>query len=507
MPDLPAATAAAKEAAAAAPDAPQPHYILGLIAKSENQADVADAEFGKVLAFDNTDLGARVNLAQLAMQKREYDRALELLRPAVAAEPYHVTALYNLGVALTRAGKTEEGQQTIAKFQALREAGYGTAFSNNYLEQGRYAEAVASTGAESALVDASAAPVTFSIGPLVGAAEPGGGAALVDLDRRRRPRSGRRPRPPWHLPERRRHLPRRVGGARCRVAGDAAGPDHRGGRRLRQRRAVDLFVLGTGRHALLHQRADGTFEDTTAAAGIPATAGVHGAVAFVDADHDGDLDLVLAGATPVLLRNNGNGTFTDVSAASKIAAAAGVAAGLVPTDFDNRRDVDLLVARASGAPVLLKNLRDGSFADVSADVGLAAIAGAARVTAVAAGDVNKDGFTDFFFARADTPGMLAASTGRGTFAVADVAGTEGVTAAQFVDLDNDGLLDLAAVTAAGPIQLRGLGVRASGGQAVPAWGRATPLLAPATQPGRFRRSAARPGWRRPTSTATATPIS
>ncbi len=182
VPDLPAAAAAAKEAAAAVPDAPQPHYILGLIAKSENQADVADAEFGKVLASDDTDLGARVNLAQLAMQKREYDRALELLRPAVAAEPYHVTALYNLGVALTRAGKTEEGQQTIAKFQALREAGYGTAFSNNYLEQGRYAEAIASTGAESALVDASAAPVTFSIGPLVGAAEPGGGAALVDLD-------------------------------------------------------------------------------------------------------------------------------------------------------------------------------------------------------------------------------------------------------------------------------------------------------------------------------------
>ena len=41
VPDLPAATEAAKAAAAAAPDAPQPQYILGLIAKSENDVDAA----------------------------------------------------------------------------------------------------------------------------------------------------------------------------------------------------------------------------------------------------------------------------------------------------------------------------------------------------------------------------------------------------------------------------------------------------------------------------------
>src|SRR5574339_117736 len=163
----PAASEAAKAAAAVAPDAPQPQYILGLIAKSENDVEGAQAAFQRVLTIDPTDLGARVNLAQLHMQKREYDAAIELLRPAVAAEPYHVTALYNLGVALTRAGRTEEGQKTIAKFQALREAGYGTAFSNNYLEQGRYAEAVASTGDEEATAGAVAA-VPFVSGGAMG---------------------------------------------------------------------------------------------------------------------------------------------------------------------------------------------------------------------------------------------------------------------------------------------------------------------------------------------------
>ena len=470
VPDLPAATAAAKEAIAAAADAPQPHYILGLIAKSENQPDVAEAEFSKVLAIDGTDLGARVNLAQLQMQKRAYDRALELLRPAVAAEPYHVTALYNLGVALTRAGKAEEGQQTIAKFQALREAGYGTAFSNNYLEQGRYAEAVPSTGDEDAPA-ARPSSVPFSIAPsLGGAGVPMAGAALVDLDQDGdldlvdagaslrildndggffRDVSAAKGLPALTLPT-----------PLVAVVGGDYDNDER----------TDLFVLGAKQHALLHQRGDGTFENTTTAAGIPASAGSPAAVAFVDADHDGDLDLVVGGSAPVLLRNNGNGTFADVTAASGIAKAALRPIAVVPTDVDNRRDVDLLIARDSGAPALFKNLRDGTFADVSAEVGLAELGNAkVRITAVAAGDVNKDGFTDFFFARAGAPSVLAASDGRGRFAVSPIDGLDGATAAQFIDLDNDGRLDLVAVAAGGLLQVRNGGSRGSGAARLPAW--------------------------------------
>jgi Tfp pilus assembly protein PilF len=483
VPDPPAASEAAKAAAAVAPDAPQPQYILGLIAKSENDVEGAQAAFQRVLTIDPTDLGARVNLAQLHMQKREYDAAIELLRPAVAAEPYHVTALYNLGVALTRAGKTEEGQKTIAKFQALREAGYGTAFSNNYLEQGRYAEAVASTGAEAPLVDASAPPVKFAVGDALpgGIEEP---ITLADVDADGDlDVVGASPRPMILLND----------GGSFRDASAARGlaalPVTKGlvavvaGDYDNDER-MDLFVVGATRHLLLHQRADGRFEDVTGAAGIPAPKGPHGAAAFVDADHDGDLDLVLAagpgagGAGNVLLRNNGNGTFADMSAASKLADVTGPAIGLVPTDFDNRRDVDLLVVRSGGPPALMKNLRDGTFTDVAADAGLAA-AGGDLVSAVAAGDVNKDGFTDFFFARQG--GVLAASNGKGGFTLSEIPGLSSVTAAQFADLDNDGLLDLVAATAQGVVQVRGLGVREAGGQRTNVWADPARLL-PAPDP-------------------------
>ena len=65
----------------------------------------------------------------------------------------------------------------------------------------------------------------------------------------------------------------------------------------------------------------------------------------------------------------------------------------------------------------------------------------------AAADVNKDGYVDMFFARAAarrrTGHERRARALRGQ--PADAA-TAGARAAQFVDYDNDGLLDLVAVT-------------------------------------------------------------
>ena len=228
---------------------------------------------------------------------------------------------------------------------------------------------------------------------------------------------------------------------------------------------ADIFVDTASGHRLLHQRENGSFE-AAPGPGLPAFPHRSVSAAFVDVDHDGDVDLYIAGesrtanagAGPLnqLLRNNGNGTFTDITSDAKVAGDGGGFA-IVPTDFDNRRDIDLLLVRSKGAPLLFQNVRDGSFREAAADAGMP---GAGTYSAVAAGDVNKDGFTDFFFGRGDAPGVFAMSDGHGRFATSEAPPeSSSAVAATFIDYDNDGLIDLFVARAGGARVFRNLGSR------------------------------------------------
>jgi Tfp pilus assembly protein PilF len=440
----------------ALPDRPQADYVLGLIARAADRTDDAVRAFTRVRELDPTDVGAAINLGQLLVQQRRFDEALKLLRPAVEAEPFNATAAYGLATALLRSGAADEGRAAMDKFQKLRETGYAVTFSQAYLEQGRYAEAIASTGAEAGLVNETTPDVRFveldAVATYPAAADPGG-LTLADLDgdgdadligagadglKLFRNDAGTF----TALA-----LPAALGGpAAAAVAGDA---DNDGD--------ADVLVLRAAGVTLLRQEAKGAFADATAGAGLSTLTAPYRSAAWLDADHDGDLDLLIGGpAAPArLLRSDGKGAFEDVTAAAALADAKAVSA-IVPTDYDNRRDVDLLLARPSAAPVLYRNMRDGTFKDVTRDIGLA-LEGPASMTA--AGDINKDGFVDFFHAGRDA-GQFAVSDGRGSYVVSAADKyTAGASAAQFVDYDNDGLLDLLAATPGGIRVLRNLGTR------------------------------------------------
>jgi Flp pilus assembly protein TadD len=514
LPDLDGALRELKDAADVLPASPQVHYVLGLIARTQNRSVEGVAEFQRVLQIDPSDPGANINLGQLYMQQRKYPEALAAFRAALSSEPYNVTATYNLAMALTRSGERQEGQAMMQKFQVLRTKGYATTIGQNYLEQGRYAEAIASTGAEPGLVDTATSDVIFtdatsSILPKT----LGAGPASINED------------PDWRslkAKEITEDQKRQIVGASSGVVpfdfdGDGdldllevgvqsirlfrndggkfvdvteqsglkrstapvpitavAGDYDNDGR-------PDIFLVGYGRLALYHNDGDGKFSDVTTASAIPDYPYIALSAALVDVDHDGDLDIFIAGfidlskmpagapskpptfpddflgAPNMLLRNDGNGKFTDITAAAKVSGSSGHGFAVVPTDFDNHRDIDLLIVNYGSAPTLFSNQRDGTFRDIATDVGLNT---KGRFTCVAAGDLNKDDFTDFFLGKADGPGLFAISDGKGRFVTSPApSGTEGSTRAQFLDYDNDGLLDLVIVPGQTARVFRNLGTR------------------------------------------------
>ena len=163
---------AEREAQAAArllPSAPQPQYVLGLIAKAQNRADDAAADFERVLAIDPSDAPTAIGLGQAQLQQGQTDRAVKSFRQALSAEPYNATATYNLSIALSRAGRADEAKEALERFQKLRESGIAVTMGTGYLGQGRYAEAMLSTGLERELVDLTSPLVRFVDVPLAAA--------------------------------------------------------------------------------------------------------------------------------------------------------------------------------------------------------------------------------------------------------------------------------------------------------------------------------------------------
>ena len=524
-PDAEGAKREAEKSLAQDPNAPQPHYILGLIARAQNRFDEAIIEFQKVLKIDPDDVGSNINVGQIFAQQKRSAEAIVAFRRAIKAEPYNETGLYNLALLVTRSGQKEEGRRLLQKFQELKQSNAGTTLGTNYLEGGRYAEAVVSTGAEPELVDRRLPDVTFneatsgtlpdsasseiprarssSISNLETfgrsayteasrrdmAAQLSGGITFFDYDndgdldlfevrsaeqRLYRNDSGRF----TDITTQSGLLASKVGVGIAAIAGDF---DNDG--------KQDLFVLRYGALALYRNLGGGQFQDVVTIAKIPVFPYLSVSAAFVDVDHDGDLDIFIAGfadlnkplnqggqsatysplmsperfspAPNLLLRNNGDGTFTDTTALAKVEGMQGHAVAVVPTDFDNRRDVDLLVVNRGGGPVLYRNMRDRTFKNVAEEVGLNL---RGDFTSAAVGDVNKDGFPDFFFSDTKATGTFAVSDGHGHFKIESEVvdrwsltfGTEDATSL-FLDYDNDGMLDLLVVSSYGIRLLRNVG--------------------------------------------------
>src|SRR5271154_3350645 len=174
---------------------------------------------------------------------------------------------------------------------------------------------------------------------------------------------------------------------------------------------LDLFIGNENKPSqLFHNRGDGTFEDIYHAAGIDRIAFTKGVVA-ADYDNDGYVDFFVSNLNSenFLYHNNHNKTFTEVAAQAGVQKPwQSFAAWFFDYDNDGWPDlfvtsyyvsVDESVRSYLGLPPnaetlkLYKNLGNGTFRDVTADVGLDRVF---MPMGANFGDIDNDGFLDMY---------------------------------------------------------------------------------------------------------------
>jgi Tfp pilus assembly protein PilF len=396
------------------PDHPPAHYVLGLLAYyTTAQHAQAAQHFAAVAHADPDDAWTHYYLGLSLMRLSRFEEAATALRRAVHLDPGLLAARYHLSLALRRTGKTEEANKEMATFTQVRTVARGQSATPGvgYLEQGKYAEAVAGT-------KLPISDFRFPISDFRDAQ-----SAI------RNPQSAIR---------------------------NAMGDYDNDG-------IEDTLKVEEGKVTLYRRDRQGQETDVTARAGVRLTPQAHPtAAALADIDHDGDLDIYVCcdGQPNLLFRNTSAGRFVDVARQAQVDGGNGRSVGVVFADFNNDRGVDFCVANADAPPFLFLNNRDGTFSERAAAWGLTKQAS----SRVATGDVNHDGYPDLFLAPGpDGPAALFLNDrGRAFKPLAnlpDLAKLKGpVAACGFLDVDSDGDLDLLCLTSAAQPQTDSLRV-------------------------------------------------
>jgi enediyne biosynthesis protein E4 len=251
----------------------------------------------------------------------------------------------------------------------------------------------------------------------------------------------------------------------------------------------DLYLTCLGGNVLYRNNGDGSFTDVTAEAGVSDGRWSTGA-AFGDYDGDGLADLMvtnyvdfhlddlpafgsslsckyrgldvqcgprgLRGAGDALFHNNGDGTFTDVSKSSGVNDPDGYyGLTVVWADFNNSGRPDIYVANDSTPKFLYKNLGNGKFKEIGLKSGTALSDDGNEQASmgIAVGDYNHSGRPSLYVTNfSDENDLLYRNQGDWNFK--ESSNTSGTAlpslplvkwGTAFVDLDNDGWLDLFTV--------------------------------------------------------------
>ena len=231
---------------------------------------------------------------------------------------------------------------------------------------------------------------------------------------------------------------------------------------------ADLVRAGSGGLEIFRQAENGTFSPVTPQSKLPGdvTATSLYGVWAADIDADGDLDLVVArqDGAPAVLRNNGDDTFAVQAPFGGVSRLRGFAWA----DLDGEGVPDAALLDDQGVLRIFVNLRGSQFRERPLPSGFP------RLAAIAAADISGDGIVDLIGVGSDGA-LVRLSQQAGTSQFEDARVTRidppsGLTPGNarlfFADLDNNGAADVVLSSpAASRVLLAsvGRGFRAIGG--------------------------------------------
>jgi len=247
----------------------------------------------------------------------------------------------------------------------------------------------------------------------------------------------------------------------------------------------DVLVTNYGDNVLYHNDGDGHFTNVTEPAGVAMPRyPLKASAAWLDYDDDGYLDLFVThyfqwtlaenaddhcgqekpgyriycdpdAFEPLpnaLLRNDGDGTFTDVSEQVGLNRYAGKGMGVAIADYDGDGRMDVFVANDRWPHFLYRNEPDGTFTEVAFEAGVAANEAGVMVSGMGCDfkDFDGDGWPDVFYTDlARDLFALFINQGDGFFldetfpsGIARASAAHSGWSTKFLDLDNDGWKDI-----------------------------------------------------------------
>ena len=417
------------------PRLPHTWFNLGITYKREGRYPEGTRQFERLAELAPGEAAVAYNLGILYRQAGKVTAALKEFEAAARLDPALAAPHFQLQAAYRQAGRTADADRELRLFQEIKKRQEGAAIPED-MEWSVYAELYEVVDPKDAADDSPAPELRFTVKKTATGVDPGTAGLVV-----------------------------------CDVDGDGE-PDlvvwSRAGIRLFRRGAsefkaeglgdlkdviavvpgdfdndglADLCVL-TEHGPALYRNRRGRFE--RARAELPRRR--FEAALWLDYDHDYDLDLLLLGPQPALLRNQGNGRFVERTGDFPFVSGHALTAAAFRLVRDGGSAIDVVVSYRDRGGVLYRDRLGGKFEAESID------ALPAGTRALVAEDLDNDGWIDLLALSDQGALLLVNAKGRLEARPLQPVASRGLTLA---DLENRGLADLVAGNAV--LRNQGLG--------------------------------------------------